>query len=127
QGSRSRLCGPSRESGRNRLTYILEQGTASMRRLNWKSTASYVALLTGAYVVALFFSWFFGPPTDDYAYDMMFKAYRATPWQPEIVLLAIDELTLADCGGIRGIRGPLARALRLAASAKPSVVALDVI
>jgi hypothetical protein len=40
----------------------------------------------------------------------MFGAYHAQPWQPEVVLLAIDELTLADTAGIRGIRGPLARA-----------------
>jgi signal transduction histidine kinase len=98
-----------------------------LRRLNWRSTASYVALLGGAYALALFFSWFFGSGIDDTAYDKMFNAYRAQPWQPEVVLLTIDELTLADTAGIRGIRGPLARALRLASAAKPSVIALDVI
>jgi signal transduction histidine kinase len=43
------------------------------------------------------------------------------------VVLAIDELTLMDCGGIRGIRRPIAYALRLLAPVKPKVVAVDVI
>ena len=42
-------------------------------------------------------------------------------------MLAIDELTLMDCGGIRGIRRPIARALSLLAPVKPKAVAIDVI
>src|SRR5262249_7398668 len=101
---------------------------ASMRRsLNWKSTASYATLLTAAYVVALFFSWFLGARLDNYVYDIMFQAYKAKPWTPEVMVLAIDELTLLGSGGIRGIRGPLAKGLRLVAQAKPKAVAVDVI
>src|SRR5207244_4745499 len=88
----------SPEAGlRPRLSYLytLNRSRVRMRRLNWKSTASYVALLSGAYAVALFFSWFFGSGIDNTAYDRMFDAYHAQPWQPEVVLLAIDELTLA--------------------------------
>ena len=59
-----------------------------MRRPNWKSTAAYSTLLAGVYLIALLFSWFFGTRLDDYAYDTMFNAYRAAPWQPEVVLLA---------------------------------------
>jgi signal transduction histidine kinase len=98
-----------------------------MRHLNWKSTASYVALLAGAYVTALFFSWFFGAGLNDHAYDTMFSAYPAPFWEPEAVVLAIDEATLRDCGGIRGIRDPLARALRILAGIRPKAVAVDVI
>ena len=82
-------------------------------RLAWNSTASYVGLLAASFALALFVSYIFGPQINDYAYDSMFRAYRpAKPAQPESVVLAIDELTLMDCGGIRGIRRPIARALQ---------------
>ena len=78
--------------------------------------------------LALFVSYIFGPQINDYAYDSMFRAYRPPkPAQPESVVLAIDELTLMDCGGIRGIRRPIARALSLLAPVKPKAVAVDVI
>src|SRR5262245_1653876 len=98
-----------------------------MRRPNWKSTASYVTLLAGAYLVALLFSWFFGTRLDDPAYDTMFNAHRAAPWQPEVVVLAIDEPTLQTYGGFRSIRVPLAKVLPIVASAHPKVVAIDVL
>jgi signal transduction histidine kinase len=97
-------------------------------RLNWKSTASYVALLAAAFVVAVVGSWMFGAQLDNYAYDYMFRLYRPTPWQPQSVLLAIDERSLSAIpGGIHGIRLPLAQALRLIAPASPKAVAVDVI
>jgi signal transduction histidine kinase len=97
-------------------------------RLAWNSTASYVGLLAASFALALFVSYIFGPQINDYAYDSMFRAYRpAKPAQPESVVLAIDELTLMDCGGIRGIRRPIARALSLVAPVKPKAVAVDVI
>jgi signal transduction histidine kinase len=98
-----------------------------MRHLNWRSTASYVALLGAAYAAALVFSWFLGAGLNHYAYDTMFNMYPAPFWEPEAVVLALDEATLRDCGGIRGIRGHLARGLKLLAAARPKVVAVDVI
>jgi signal transduction histidine kinase len=97
-------------------------------RLNWKSTASYAALLAAALVVAVVGSWMFGAQLDNYAYDYMFRLYQPPPWQPQSVLLAIDERTLSAMpGGIHGIRQPLAEALRLVAPAAPKAVAVDVI
>ncbi|MGA2769256.1 MAG: CHASE2 domain-containing protein [Bryobacteraceae bacterium] len=99
-----------------------------MARLNWKSTASYIALLAAAFVVAVVGSWMFGAQLDNYAYDYMFRLYQPQPWQPQSELLAIDERTLSAIpGGIRGIRQPLAEALRLVAPAAPKAVAVDVI
>jgi signal transduction histidine kinase len=96
--------------------------------LAWNSTASYVGLLAASFGVALFVSYIFGPQINDYAYDSMFRAYRPPkPAQRESVVLAIDERTLMDCGGIRGIRRPIARALWQLAAVKPKVVAVDVI
>ena len=97
-------------------------------RLAWNSTASYVGLLAASFALALFISYIFGPQINDYAYDSMFRAYRPpTPAHPESVVLAIDELTLMDCGGIRGIRTPIARALQILAPVHPKAVAIDVI
>src|ERR1035437_2883767 len=94
----------------------------------WESTASYVGLLAASSGLALFVSYIFGPQINDYVYDGMFRAYQPPkPAHPESVVLAIDELTLMDCGGIRGIRRPIARALRLLAPVKPKAVAVDVI
>jgi signal transduction histidine kinase len=97
-------------------------------RLNWKSTASYAALLAAAFVAAVVGSWIFGAQLDNYAYDYMFRLYQPPPWQPQSVLLAIDERTLSSIpGGIHAIRQPLAAALRLVAPASPKAVAVDVI
>ncbi|MEO8594409.1 MAG: CHASE2 domain-containing protein [Candidatus Solibacter sp.] len=97
-------------------------------RLAWNSTASYVGLLAGSFALALVVSYVFGPQVNDYAYDSMFRAYRPPkPAHPESVVLAIDELTLMDCGGIRGIRTPIARALQILAPANPKAVAIDII
>ena len=114
---------PHRRQDRRRYTIL-----KFVARLNWKSTASYVALLAAAFVVAIVGSWMFGAQLDNYAYDYMFRLYRPTPWQPQSVLLAIDERTLSAIpGGIHGIRLPLAQALRLIAPAAPKAVAVDVI
>ena len=97
-------------------------------RVGWNSTASYVGLLAASFALALFISYILGPQINDYAYDSMYRAYRPpSRCRPESVVLAIDELTLMQCGGIRGIRRPIAQALRLLAPGKPKVVAIDVI
>jgi len=95
--------------------------------LNWKSAAAYVGLLAAAFVVAVAGSWLFGSQVDNYAYDHMFRLYQPKPWQPQSALLAIDERTLAACGGLGGIRKPLAQGLRLVAAAAPKAVAVDVL
>jgi signal transduction histidine kinase len=96
-------------------------------RVGWNSTASYVGLLAASFALALSTSYILGPQLNIYAYDAMFRADRPQAIRPESVVLAIDELTLMDCGGIRGIRRPIAQALRALAPAHPKVVAIDVI
>ena len=96
-------------------------------RVGWNSTASYVGLLAASFAVALFTSYILGPQINFYAGDTIFRADRPQPIQPESVVLAIDELTLVKYGGIRGIRRPIAEALRALAAARPKVVAIDVI
>jgi signal transduction histidine kinase len=93
-----------------------------------KSAASYVLLLAGAFLVAVLGSRWFGTPLENGVYDEMYRRYRAPAWEPESILLAIDEPTLDTVrGGMSGIRGPLAKGLHLIAAARPKAVAVDLI
>jgi signal transduction histidine kinase len=96
-------------------------------RVRWSGTAPYAGLLAASFVLAVVLSWNFGPQLNDWAYDSMFLVHQPPPARPEAVVLAIDELTLMGCGGIRGIRRPLAKTLHLLTAAKPKAVAVDVI
>ncbi len=98
-----------------------------MQPRRWKSTATYAGLLAAAFAAGVAASYKFGAQLDNFAYDQMFLRYQPGPWTPESVILAIDEPTLADCGGLAGIREPLAKGMRLVAAAHPKAVALDVI
>src|SRR6516165_7449938 len=96
-----------------------------MRRPSGR-TPGYAALRTAAFAVAVAASWRYGARVDNYAYDYMYQHYQPAPWQPESVILSIDEPTLSSVGGMGRIRRPLAEALRLVAAAKPKAVAVDV-
>jgi signal transduction histidine kinase len=96
-------------------------------RVRWNSTAAYVSLLAVSFLLAIFLSVEFGAQINNWAYDSMFLTRRYTSAHPQSIVLAIDELTFMEYGGIRGIRKPLARALNVLADAHPKAVALDVI
>jgi signal transduction histidine kinase len=96
-------------------------------RVRWNSTVTYIALLAASFAVAVVISTNYGKRIDDWAYDSMFGVREYVPEHPQAMVLAIDELTLMDCGGIRGVRKPLARALDILANAHPKAVAVDVI
>ena len=98
----------------------------NLPRLHWKRLL-YPVLLAGAFLAAVIGSWAAGAQVDNYAYDFMFRRYQPKAWVTQSILLAIDEPTLLDCGGMRGIRKPLAEGLRRIAAASPRVVAVDVI
>jgi signal transduction histidine kinase len=93
-----------------------------------KSAAAYVCLLAAAFAVSLAASAQFGTPLNNWAYDEMFRRARPEPAKLETAILAIDDRTIAAIPfGMRGIRAPLARALRIVAAVQPKVVALDLI
>ena len=93
-----------------------------------RQTAIYWALLAASFAVALTASWTsFGAQIDNDAYDWMFRLYQPPAWQPESILLAIDEPSLDAYGGIPGLRKPLAEALDLISAASPKTVAVDLI
>jgi CHASE2 domain-containing sensor protein len=93
-----------------------------------RQSAIYWVLLAAAFAVALAASWTsFGAQIDNNAYDRMFRLYQPPPWQPQSILLAIDEPSLNAYGGLSGLRRPLAEALQLIATASPKTVAVDLI
>ena len=87
----------------------------------------YIALLAGVYIAAVLASWRFGAPVNSAAYDEIFQLYVPPAWDPQSVILAIDEPTLLAVRGMAHIRRPLAQALRLVNAASPKAVAVDLI
>jgi len=90
-----------------------------------KSTARYAGLLAAAFAVGAAASYFVNPYFDNYAYDFLFRLYRPKPWIPRSALLAIDEKTLHQYGGMDSMRKPLADGLSALGSA-PLVVVVDI-
>jgi CHASE2 domain-containing sensor protein len=64
---------------------------------------------------------------DGSAYDWMFQLQPPQPWAPTSIILAIDEATLAQTGGMRHLRRSLAAGLKRLRAAHPKAVAIDVI
>src|ERR1022692_1304644 len=68
-----------------------------------RQNAIYWALLAASFAVALTASWTsFGAQIDNDAYDWMFRLYQPPTWQPESILLVIDEASLNAYGGLPG-------------------------
>ena len=53
--------------------------------------------------------------------------HRPAAWQPESLILAIDDESYVQMGGVGNLRETLARSLNLLAAVKPKLVAIDVI
>ncbi len=99
-----------------------------MVRFSSKSTAAYVLLLAGSFVVAVAGSRLLGAALDRAVYDQLVGRGAPSSWQPQSALLVVDERTLAAIPGrLSGIRAPLAKALRLVCAARPKAVAVDLI
>src|SRR2546422_9839346 len=98
-----------------------------MSRKGFKSTALYAGLLAASFVVAVAASGMFGTQVDNYAYDYMFQRISPKAGPPESVILAIDDASLRDAGGMGHIRGRLAAPLPRIGAAKPSARAADII
>lgn len=88
--------------------------------------ALYALLALGAACAAGVVS-FTAPATqfDNNIHDWLFRLHPAGERPIEAVLLAFDDRTLIDHGGVRGLRRTLAAALELLAEAPPRVTAVD--
>ncbi len=90
------------------------------------TAATYIALLTASCLIALIGAAIHGDELDNYAYDVMLRAYQPPAWTPKYAILAIDEHTLqSTTGGMQGIRPKLAQSLRILGAVHPKTVAID--
>ncbi len=99
-----------------------------MKRL-WPSkiTAGYVGVLAGCFAAAMSAGWIFGSQIDSYAYDFLFHLNPPPPTPTQAVVVAIDDASFEQLGGVRRVRGILADAAERVAAARPAVVATDII
>jgi CHASE2 domain-containing sensor protein len=99
--------------------------------LRFSIVASYLilaVLVVASAIAALALGWSaFGRQIDQYAYDFLFRLEQPPPWQPSSIILAIDNRTLTEYGGLTGIRAALADGLERIVPAHPVAVVVDII
>jgi signal transduction histidine kinase len=99
-----------------------------MLRAPRRFTIGYILVLLGAFGVAVLAGWSaLAGRMDRAAYDWLFRIHPPPARDAQSVVLAVDEETLSNYGGIRHLRVPLARTLERLAEAPPAVVAIDII
>jgi len=87
----------------------------------------YFAVLVVSFLLALVAGFSaLGKQVDADAYDFMFRL-RPASWTPQSALVAIDDASLMEFGGIRGLRAMLADALERLVPVHPSVVVEDIL
>ena len=64
---------------------------------------------------------------DNYAADFLFAIHKPPAWQPESIILAMDDASFEHMGGVSFIRREIAQGLQILAAVKPKVVAIDVL
>lgn len=90
--------------------------------------SQFVLAAGAAFIAALLLSWSpVGSQFDRWAYDLLLRAQPPQSRESRSVIVAIDEATLANYGGILGVREPLAKALRTLAEHEPAALALDIV
>ena len=100
-------------------------------RKRWpaKRILGYVGVLTACFVVGVVAGWTpIASRIDDYAVDWMFNlSPPVASAKPAALILAIDDESFNDMGGVRHYRTMLASGLELLAPAHPKLVAIDFI
>lgn len=98
------------------------------RRGQRRQIAGYFAVLAVCFVAGVAAGWTpFAAEINNDAYDRITNYDPPAPWSPSSVILAIDEATLRQGGGVPKIRTLVTGALQSLSGAHPKAVALDVI
>lgn len=88
----------------------------------------YVAVLAACFLAAVAAGWTaLGLQLDNDAYDFLVRLHARPAREPEAVVLAIDEPTLLEMGGMRRLRSIVAEGLERIAGAAPKAVIVDLI
>ena len=89
---------------------------------------AYIGVLSGCFVIATLAGWTpLAARIDHYAYDLITVMTPAAHHAEDSVVVAIDEETLRQRGGMRKIRTILTETLEQISAAQPKAVAVDVI
>ncbi len=91
-----------------------------------QSALGYSGIFAASLVAAVISGWL-GGGIDNFAYDWMFRLHGASQRTPQSIILAIDEPSLVEMGGMQHVRRAVAEALETIAPAKPAAVAIDLI
>ncbi len=88
----------------------------------------YAGALAAAFLLGSALSWSpVGRQFDFWAYDMLLRAAPPAAEPSRSLIVAIDEASLNEFGGLLAIRAPLARALEALAAREPAAVAIDLV
>lgn len=91
-------------------------------------TLGYILVLSACFLLAVAAGWTnFGVQIDSNAYDFMFRLNPPRAAGFESVILAIDERTLMNMGGMRNVRTIVADGLETITAAGPRAVVVDLI
>jgi len=91
------------------------------------AAAGHVAVLAGCFGLAWSVaSRAVAKRVNNYAWDVTTRDAPIVGWQPQSVVVAIDENTFKERGGVQAIRAILSEALDKVAAANPKAVAIDV-
>jgi signal transduction histidine kinase len=93
-----------------------------------KRIFGYVAILAATLLVAIALGWTsFGAQIDNDAYDVLFRLNPPAAAPTHSIILAIDDATFNQMGGVGGYRAMWTKAFELIQRANPKAVALDVV
>lgn len=88
----------------------------------------YVAAVAACFLAAMTIGWTaLGLQLDNDAYDFLVRLHARPASEPQSVVLAIDEPTLLELGGMRRLRSIVAEGLERMAGAAPRAVVVDLI
>lgn len=99
-------------------------------RKQWpgRVTLGYIAVLSGAFVIAMIAGWSsLAEGMEGSAYDWMFRLQPPPRAEATSIVIAIDERTLVETGGMRNFRRTLTATLHKLNAGQPSVVAIDAV
>ncbi len=90
----------------------------------WGYIATAFAALLIAFTIGLTA---IGQGVDNYATDFMARLHQPDPWQPQSIILAIDDASYSYIGSVGRLRGAMAKAIKLITPMHPKAIAIDVI